>query len=55
MDKELTEMDSRKKHDTEPQKRALLATWLTPSERKALIVIALLILLGLIVKTLRGA
>ncbi|MFA7172044.1 MAG: hypothetical protein WC340_01310 [Kiritimatiellia bacterium] len=47
-------MDSKKTHDLFPGKRTPLFTWLTPSERKALIVVALLILLGFIVKTLRG-
>lgn len=47
-------MHSKKKHESAAGKRTLLVTWLTPSERKALIVVALLILLGLVVKTLRG-
>ncbi|MDD2599732.1 MAG: hypothetical protein PHO37_10950 [Kiritimatiellae bacterium] len=47
-------MRSRKTDEPLLGKRASLFTWLTPSERKALIVVALLVLLGFIVKTLRG-
>jgi len=35
--------------------KSVLLTWLTPNERKAVIVIGLLIVLGFAVKTLRGA
>lgn len=47
-------MNSKKTDEPFVRKHSSLFAWLTPSERKALIVVALLVLLGFVVKTLRG-
>ncbi len=47
-------MDLRKTEERIAEASRTLLTWLTPGERRAIIVIALLIILGFAVKTLRG-
>ncbi len=48
-------MNFRKIQDRAAQQVSILLTRLTPKERKALILIGVLLILGFAVKTLRGA